>query len=60
MLDIKRRKAETKLIKLRLLTKLHIGQTFSNIEKEYLNKWVESINSANILGKIMYYLVINA
>lgn len=38
-----RRIAETKLIKARLLWKLHEEQSLSMIEKKYLKKWVESI-----------------
>jgi len=53
MLDLKRRKAEAKLIKLRILKKLHEGQSLSEIEKEYLTQWSKAIKSSNLLGKML-------
>jgi len=48
MLDLKRRKAETKLIKLRIIKKLYEQQALSKLETEYLKKWKESIKSSSL------------
>mmetsp|Transcript_18829 Transcript_18829/g.16279 ORF Transcript_18829/g.16279 Transcript_18829/m.16279 type:complete len:251 (-) Transcript_18829:502-1254(-) len=48
MLDIKRRKAETKLIKLRIIKKLHENASLSSIEKEYVKKWRKAIEDSNL------------
>jgi hypothetical protein len=50
MLIIKRRKAESKLIKLRILKKLHDGIDLSKIEEDYKAQWKKSIKSTNLLS----------
>lgn len=48
MLDLKRRKAETKLIKLRIIKKLYEQQALSKLETEYLKKWRESVKTSSL------------
>jgi len=50
MLNLKRRKAETKLIKLRLIKKLHEGKSLSSLEAEYLKQWKKSITESPLVG----------
>jgi len=51
MLNLKRRKAETKLIKLRIIKKLHEGKDLSAVEVEYLKKWKQSVQESPLVGK---------
>lgn len=44
MLHLKRRKAETKLIKLRIIKKLHNGNELTQTEKDYLKAWRQAVN----------------
>jgi len=49
MLNLKRRKAETKLIKLRIIKKLHEGKDLSAVEVEYLKKWKQSVQESPLV-----------
>lgn len=48
---MKRRKAETKLIKLRIIKKLYEQQSLSKLETEYLKRWREGVKSSSLNGK---------
>ena len=48
-LDIKLRKAETKLIKLTLLTKLHTNEALTQLEQQYLARWKEELAKAELI-----------
>ena len=54
-LDFKRRKAESNLIKNRILYKLHRNVELSPLEKEYLAVYKENLQTATVLqaGKVM-------
>ena len=59
MLDLKRRKAETKLIKLRLIKKLHEGLSLSQAEGEYLKRWREAVQTSALTGILTIYSIYN-
>lgn len=50
MLNIKRRKAETKLIKLRIIKKIYEGKGLNKIEEVYRSEWMKALNSANLMS----------
>lgn len=47
-LEFKMRKAESNMIKLRILNKLHKNEDFSELEREYIKKWRIALNEATI------------
>jgi hypothetical protein len=50
MLSIKRRKVESKLIKLRILLKLHENKPLTSAELNYQREWIKALKSATISG----------